>query len=343
MIKLKPFRALRPKREWAKEVSSPPYDVINEQQAQTIKNKYPHSFLGVIKPEAVSKDESRTSENDLLQKARKKLQALMQQGIMFQDEQECFYIYRQNMGDFDQIGIVGLLSVDDYEKGLIKRHEHIKEKPWQNRVKHILTTRAHTGCAFTVYRRNQKIDAIVRHWIEKREPIYEFVADDGVQNQCWKISDQVELSELKHAFEKIQCLYIADGHHRIAAAAEVARLERDEAKINDQHNGEYAFFPAVIVPEQQIHILGYYRLIRDWNGYTPNSLLQELKKNFRIEKIASKEPYYPGKKYEFGMYLDGKWFRINLREGLLRKEMNSIMQLDVSILHHFILEPFFYF
>jgi uncharacterized protein (DUF1015 family) len=342
MVDIRPFKALRPRGELVSKVSSPPYDVIGEQEASIIINSNPYSFLKVTKPEATLKWGMEVSEHQLAKIAARNLKEMIENQIMIEEEKRCLYLYRQSNDIVDRTGIVACLSVDDYQQGIIKKHEQIEIKTWQGRVSHIKETKAHTGCPLLVYKSNNFLEELIKREIADREAIYDFLSDDGLRNCCWQIKEEEVIDDFRKAFRGIRALYIADGHHRTAAAAEVARI-RDQKlaeRENKNRDEEYRYFPALLIPHNQIRITGYHRLLKDLNGFSEHNFLKNIERLFEVEQITSNHSFLPTQKHEFGLNLAGQWYRLFFREDNFDTEnLDIIDKLDVSILQNKVLNP----
>lgn len=342
MVEISPFKALRPVGEKVSLVNSPPYDVVSREKAVEIIKRNPCSFLRVIKPEALVSGEEVLSQRNGTEIAARNLTNMIEQGVMKTDSKPCFYIYQQINGFYCRTGIVACLTVDDYEKGIIKQHEKIRLRAWQGRVEHIYNVRAHTGCVFTVYKSNFRVGEILQNSMTVENKIYDFISEeDEVKNKCWKIDKEDTIKSLKNAFKEIPFVYIADGHHRAAAAAEVAkRLRKEKEEIPALKKGEYSYFPAVLLPHDQIQILGYHRLIKKLTGFSANLFLDKLKEIFQVKNISMNKPFLPGKKHEFGMNLKGQWYKLFFKLNKENKIDRTIIDdLDVSILQDYVLGP----
>jgi len=338
MIKIKPFKALRPEPDKILAVNSPPYDIVSRNQAAEIIKKNPDSFLKVLKPEAVIPCGQNLSNQKLAEKAAENLEELIEGKKMFFESKPCFYIYQQKYGIEQRTGIVACLSIKDYLNGSIKKHENIRTKIWQERVENIIVTRTHTGCILMVYEDNSVIENIVQKSMIKDKCLYDFVSDDGITNLCWKIDHDDVIISLEKAFREVNNIYIADGHHRTAAAAEAARLEQENNR-NEELEDEYLYFPAVLIPKQQIRIMGYHRLIKNLVNFSPDSFLENLNLSFKVEKLSNNQPFLPAQKNTFGMNLSGNWYKLIIKEGIIPKKISKIDQLDVSILQNLVLNP----
>lgn len=342
MARIRPFKALRPKNDKIAEVNSPPYDVVSKDEALEIIKRNPHSFLKIIKPEVMNCSDKKLPYPKIVKQAAKSLEDLIESKVIVKEKENCFYIYQQRNGNYQRNGIVACLSVQDYVKKIIKDHEKVRVLTWQERVQHINETKAHTGCAMVVYQNNSYIEKLVKKEMVEKNAIYDFISDDGIRNCCWKINEAKTIETFKKAFNNIEKLYIADGHHRVAAAVEVARMEH--RKKGDNKNikvgdNEYAYFPAVLIPQNQVKILGYHRLIKALEGFSPNIFLSKLEKHFYIEKIHLNKAFLPSQKGEFGMNLAGQWYKMSISERILKDSKDIITQLDVSILQNWVLNP----
>ncbi len=338
MAEVKPFKALRPATELISIVNSSPYDVISRGEAVEVIKRNPYSFLKVIKPEATVSPDKNMSYHKLALRAASNLQELIDRKVMVLESEPCLYIYQQSNGSYQRTGIVANLSVDDYQKGLIKKHEKIRLNTWQERVEHIRITRAHTGCALIIYKQNSYIERLIYKGMVAKNAIYDFISDDGVRNCCWKINQEDIILSLSNAFQKINSLYIADGHHRVSAAAEVMKIKKQEQNNTEKQDNEYAYFPAVLIPHHQIRILGYHRLVKGLDGFSPDFFLSKLKERFEIQRLTSNQPFLPFKKHEFGMNLAGYWYRLYAKENIIKECQSIVDKLDVSILQSFIFD-----
>lgn len=342
MVKVKPFRALRPKTEFISTVNSPPYDVISRNEAIEIIKRNPDSFLKVIKPEATVCTGKMLDAFELANRAADNLKDLINRNIMVVEPEQSLYIYQQSSGDVQRIGIVACLSVDDYKKGFIKQHEKIRIETWRERIQHIRITRAHTGCALMIYKANSYLEHMIRQQMTDKKVIYDFISHDGIRNRCWLIKQRMMIHSLLDAFKKIEILYIADGHHRVAAAIEVAKIEKKRKGMNnytDNDDHEYAYFPAVLVPHHQMMVLGYHRLIKGLQKFSPDKFLSQLGKFFKVERLTTNQPFLPSQKGEFGMNLVGQWYKIFVNDEIYKNRQDIVDQLDVSILQNLVLNP----
>jgi uncharacterized protein (DUF1015 family) len=328
MATLKPFAALRPKPELAARICELPYDVMSSDEARTIAAGNPLSFLHVSKPEIDLPPGTDPYAPEVYAKGAENFQKLIRDGALKQDAQPCFYLYRQIMGQHSQVGLVAAASCEEYLGGVIKKHELTRPDKEDDRVRHIEALNSQTGPVFLTYRASAELDKFVAKKIS-RKPDVDFTAKDGVRHTAWVIADANGIKFIETQFSKIPFLYIADGHHRSAAAARVFRSRHGAG-----HSGQ---FLAVIFPHHQMQILPYNRVVKDLNHWTPEQLLEILGSVFAINPNG---PARPVCKHEIGLYMQGKWRTLGLRIKLTAPR-NSIDSLDVSLLQEHILSPVF--
>jgi len=318
-----PFKALRPQPQFAPKIASRPYDVLNSREAKVEARGNPHSFLHITKSEIDLPEGTDVHSTDVYDKAKQNLNAFVQRGLLFKEDKACFYIYQLIMNGRSQTGLVGTSSIDDYEKGIIKKHEFTRPEKELDRINHIKSTRAQTGNVFLAYRNVEEIDTIINKWQSTHDPVYDFIADDGISHRIWVInSDQVNNSLTQLFREKVPATYIADGHHRAASAAKT-RLQTEEN-----------YFLTTLFPANELKILDYNRVIKDLNGYSLEEFIDKLKEDFDVEQV--KESLSPIKLHEFGMYLKNKWYRLTAKENTYTNDPIGI--LDVTILSDNILD-----
>ncbi|RMF61460.1 MAG: DUF1015 domain-containing protein [Calditrichaeota bacterium] len=334
MAIVRPFRGLRPQKELADKVAAPPYDVLSSEEAREIAKDNPYSFLHVNKPEIDLDPSIDLYDERVYQKGAENLKKLISDGILFQDEEPRYYIYKQVMGSHQQVGIVGCASVEEYEKDIIKKHELTRPDKEDDRVKHILYQNAQVGPVFLTYHASPAIDAIVEKIMED-EPEYDFRDELNVQHTLWVVRDVELIREIQNQFSSIPFLYVADGHHRSAAAMRVKQMKQKE---NPSHTGEeeYNFFLTVIFPHNQMQILDYNRVVKDLNGLSEEEFLNRLKEHFEVEPHQGQ--YKPTKAHNFGMYLNGRWYKLTARQEMI-DESDPVKRLDVSILQENVLAP----
>ncbi|GMV78155.1 MAG: hypothetical protein AMXMBFR79_12860 [Chitinophagaceae bacterium] len=331
MALIKPFKALRPQAQLAKQVASRPYDVLNSAEAKQESLGNPYSFLYVTKSEISLNENTDIHSQEVYNKAKENLDTFIQREVLFQENKSCYYIYQLIMDGRSQTGLVVGSSIDDYENNLIKKHEFTRPEKEQDRINHIKTTKAQTGNVFLAYRNNNHIDEIVEHWKTSKKPVYDFVADDGIQHTIWVVNDDAIIEKISNIFAtEIPCTYIADGHHRAASASKV----RKENGMKHSENGDY--FLTTLFPSNQLQIMDYNRVITDLNGFTPQEFLEKLKTNFEVS-LTGKNAVKPSTLHEFGMYLEGNWYKLNAKEGTYATDPIGI--LDITILSELVLDP----
>jgi uncharacterized protein (DUF1015 family) len=335
MAIIKPFKGLRPKPELAEKVASPPYDVLNTEEARAMAKDNPYSFLHINKPEIDLPVGTNLYDDAVYAKGRENLERFIKEGVFIQDEKPCFYVYRQIMGDHQQIGLVAGASVEDYENNVIKKHELTRAEKEEDRVKHVDTLNAQTGPVFLTYKASEEVDRLMEK-ITQRPPVYDFTADDGIRHTFWVVDDENEIKQLQDLFARMDCLYVADGHHRSAAAMRVKQMRQ---KQNPHHTGEeeYNYFLTVIFPHNQMYIMDYNRVVKDLNGLSKEAFLEKVREKFEVEKLGTTAEK-PRTKHEFVMYLDGEWYRLKARPGTFDPN-DPVDQLDVSILMNNLLAP----
>lgn len=335
MAVLKPFKAIRPKEEYASQVGALPYDVMNSEEAREMVKDNPLSFLHVDKAEVDLPADTDIYSEAVYNKAKENLEKLTADGICRQDEKPMLYIYRQIMNGRSQTGIVGCTAVDDYLNNVIKKHEFTRADKEADRIRHVDTCDANTGPIFLTYRENEAVSKIVENWKTEHNPVYDFVSDDGVAQTVWVIDDGEIIKTLVNEFEKIPYLYIADGHHRCASAVRVGERRRGNGDYDK--NAEFNFFLSVIFPCDELKIMDYNRVIADLNGYTSEEFIEKISESFTVEEAAS-SPYEPEARHTFGMYLDGKWYKLTAKAEVIN-ENDPVECLDVSILQNSLISP----
>ena len=335
MAILKPFKAIRPKDEYASEVGALPYDVMNSEEAREMVKDKPYSFLHVDKAEVDLPKGIDIYSADVYEKAKENLDALSEKGICKQDEKPMLYIYRQIMNGREQTGIVGCTAVDDYINNVIKKHEFTRADKEADRIRHVDTLDANTGPIFLTHRENKTVTDITENWKNTHTPCYDFVSDDGVSQTVWVIDDDAVIDTLVKEFAEIPYLYIADGHHRCASAVRVGERRRGEGEYDK--NAEFNFFLSVIFPCDQLKIMDYNRVIADLNGNTSEEFIAKMSEKFTVEE-AETSPYAPQERHTFGMYLDNKWYKVTAKPEFIN-ENDPVLCLDVSILQNNLITP----
>ncbi len=334
MAFIKPFRAVRPRRELAEKVASLPYDVMSVAEARIMADGNPYSFLHITRPEIDLPQGTDSHDEPVYVKGKENLDAFIRDGILVQDEDECYYIYRQRMGNLLQTGLVTCTSVDDYQTGIIKKHELTRADKEEDRVKHIDHLDANDEPVFYTYRHNPEISAMLAS-VAEATPEYDFTTDDGVEHQLWVISDKELIQRLTVYFAAIIPLYVADGHHRSAAASRVRELRR---AVHQGHTGneEYNTFLTVIFPDNEMTIMPYNRVVNDLNGLSVADFLARIGEYFQVTVHDGR--CQPEQRHTFGMYLQGTWYLLTPRSGTY-DENDLVAVLDVSILQNNLLSP----
>lgn len=338
MAVFRPFPAIRPVKELADKVAALPYDVMNSMEAREIVKGNPYSFLHVDKAEIDLDPSVNLYDECVYRKAASNLNHMIENHVYFKEEKPCYYIYRQIMDGRSQTGIVGCASIDDYLENRIKKHELTVASKEEDRVRHVDICNANTGPIFLTYRNRAKITEMLYKWMETHKAVYDFVSDDDITHTVWVIDDEEIIHILSELFLEVPEFYIADGHHRTASAVRVG-LKRRKEHPEYTGNEEFNYFLAVLFPDNELSILDYNRVLKEWNGFTPETLMEKLQENFTIEK-SEVGTFKPTKIHEMGMYMRGQWYRLNAKEGCFDKN-NPVERLDVSILQNKVLKPVF--
>jgi uncharacterized protein (DUF1015 family) len=335
MAILKPFRGLRPPVDIARDLASRPYDVLNSKEARAEADGNPYSLLHIIKPEIDLPETIDEHGPQVYNKAKENLGKFRDQGWLVQDANECLYIYAQTMNGKTQYGIVGCAGVEDYMNGIIRKHELTRPDKEEDRMKHVRITNANMEPVFFSYPAVPELDTIVGAFVKNHQPIYDFVSVDGIGHHFWVIWQPDIIGKITELFGKIPFTYVADGHHRTAAAALVGNEKR---KNNPDHTGteEYNFFLAVHFPDNQLTIIDYNRVVRDLNGLSKEEFLSKLANGFEIVEKGT-EIYKPDRLHNFSMYLEGTWYSLTAKAGNY-DDTDPIGVLDVTILSKLVLD-----
>ena len=336
MAIFRPFKALRPAKEYASKVAALPYDVMNSEEAKEMVKGNPYSFLHIDKAEIDLPAGTDLYSNEVYLKAADNLKKSEENGVMINDEKPCFYVYRQIMNGREQTGLVGCASVDDYINNRIKKHELTRADKEADRIRHVDTCDANTGPIFLCYKENSDITALIDQY-KANEPVYDFVTEDGIANTVWVIDDEDACNKLSLLLSQVGDYYIADGHHRCASAVNVAKMRR-EANPDFDGTEEFNFFLAVLFPAESLEIMDYNRVVKDLNGNTEEEFIEKISEKFTVENAPCEGAYHPEEKHTFGMYMAGKWYRLTAKSGTFDEE-NPVEQLDVSILQKNLLTP----
>jgi uncharacterized protein (DUF1015 family) len=334
MVKIKSFRGIRPPKEFAKEVASRPYDVLNSAEAKAEATE--KSLLHIIKPEIDFDPIIDEHSQQAYDKAVENFRKWKANGWLVQDAEEKYYIYAQTMQGRTQYGLVAACHFEDYMEGRIKKHELTRPDKEEDRMIHVRNQNANIEPVFFAYPANKEMDQIVADVVKNSKPEYDFVAADGFGHHFWVIDDKATIRRITEIFASIPALYVADGHHRTAAAA---RVGQEKKAKNPNHTGteEYNYFLAVIFPDNQLRIIDYNRVVKDLNGLTPGQFIEKLRAGFEVEEKGS-AIYTPAKLHNFGMYLDGKWYSLTAKPGTYN-DNDPIGVLDVTILSNLVLDP----
>lgn len=336
MAIVKPFKGLRPPKEIVKKLASRPYDVLNSAEARKEAEGNPYSLLHVTKAEIDLPEGTDEHSQAVYDKVVENFNHFKKEGYLVKENEEKFYIYAQTMDGRTQYGIVGCTHVDDYMNNNIKKHELTRKDKEDDRMIHVRITNANVEPVFFSYPANAEIDEIVAKIVKNQAPEYDFVADDGFGHHFWVINDANINKRIAEIFKNdIPYLYVADGHHRTAAAARVGAEKRQN---NPHHTGneEYNYFMAVIFPDNQLKIIDYNRVVKDLNGHSKEELIKLIEENFDVKEMGA-DIYKPSQLHEFSMYLDGKWYKMTAKKGTY-DDNDPIGVLDVTILSNLVLD-----
>lgn len=333
MAVIRQFKAIRPTPEMAEKVAALPYDVVNSEEAAEMVIGNPYSFLHVDKAEIDLPAGTDIYSPEVYEKAKSNLEKMITDGVLVQDEKPMLYVYELTMDGRSQTGLVACTSIDEYMQGIIKKHELTREDKEQDRIRHVDICNANTGPIFLAYRTVDEISEIVDN-VKKNAPVYDFTAEDGIIHRAWIIDDEETINRLVKLFKDVPNLYIADGHHRNASAAKVGLKRRNE---NPNYTGdeEFNYYLAVIFPSDQLKILDYNRVVKDLNGLSEEEFIKKLSEKFDIVETEGRAK--PDKAYDFGMYMNGKWYMLTAKDEM--KSKDAVKGLDVSILQDNVLIP----
>ncbi len=330
MITIQPFRALRPEAQHAKQVASRPYDVLNSKEAKIEAQGNPSSFLHITKSEIDLPEEVDIHSQQVYDTAKNNLDAFISRNILFRESKPCYYIYQLIMNGRSQTGLVCGSSVDDYENDLIKKHEFTRPEKEKDRINHIATTGAQTGNVFLAYRNVAEIDQVISKWQEEKNPVYDLLAEDGIQHSIWIINDSKTIDLITELFKtKVPFTYIADGHHRAASAAKVRKALGNEATEGAD------IFLTTLFPSNQLHIMDYNRVVKDLNGLENAAFIEKLSDQFIVEK--AEKAFSPSNLHQFGLYIGKQWYSLTAKENTYTNDPIGI--LDVTILQNNLLDP----
>lgn len=330
------FRALRPAEDKAEAVAALPYDVVTREEAKEIGAKNPYSFLHVDCAEIDLPEGTEPYDSAVYEQAKKYLCTMEQNGVLKQDETPCYYIYELTRRGKTQTGLVGCCSIDDYMNGVIKKHELTRAEKEQDRMRHVDTCDANTGPIYLTCRYPKELQEMMKDWKEENKPVYDFTAEDGIVHRVWVVDSEMKNQQIKELTETIPSLYIADGHHRAAAAVSVG-MQRREKYPDYDGTEEFNYFLSVLFPSEELTILPYNRVVSDLHGMDEHAFVASLKFNFEL-MIMPGFPCKPVEKHCFGMYVGGNWYHLRAWEDIYAKK-DIIGQLDASILQEKVLSP----
>jgi|TARA_B110000116_G_scaffold32964_1_gene25086 uncharacterized protein (DUF1015 family) len=330
----KGFKALRPKPEYSDDVIAPPYDVLNSEEARDLANGKPYSFLHISKPEIDLPEDIKADDPRVYKKGLENLKQMINENILIKDDKESLFIYKITTNDHEQTGIAFVASIDAYEDNLIKKHEHTTPVKELDRINNMKALNAQTGPVLLTYIDNTQLDEMINQYSIENQPIYDVNTRENINHKIWQITDINEINEATTGLNKLESLYIADGHHRSAAASKV---RESRMNANPEHGGSesYNHFLAVAFPKSEMKILDYNRLIKHTNGKSTDELIAMIEDNFKC--TVSDKPVKPIKGKSFGMFTDGRWFSLELKSDFNKN--SPVDSLDISILHNFILDP----
>ena len=340
MLKIKPFQGLRPHVDYTQEVASPPYDVLSSDEARKLVKNNPHSFLRINKPEVDFAENDQIDNNLIYEKGLENLNQFIANELMILDSKPCYYLYRLTWQEKSQTGLVCLTSVDDYNQGKIKKHEHTRPDKVTDRARHIMTLNAQVGPVFSIFDKNEKLKEIFNK-ISDNEPTADFTAEDSVHHSLWVIDNENDINKITSIFTEIDSIYIADGHHRSEAASEVNKLMCEENSThagNTGHAGNtsYNFFLNVIFPADELRILSYNRIVKDLNGLSVDQFIETINNNFTVTKADT--PVEPSQNHEIGMYINKQWYQLNIKKESFDKN-NPSESIDAAILFDNLIKP----
>lgn len=337
MAILKPFKSLRPAPEYVADVAALPYDVMNTHEARKMVEDNPYSFLHINRAEIDLEPSINIHDALVYERARDNLNKMINDGILTKDNTDYYYIYKQEVDDRAQTGLVACTSIDDYSSNLIKKHENTMERQEMDRFNYLDYTNANTEPVFMVYRQKDEICEVIKAWMDNNHSLYDFVSEDNVRHTVWKIDDKRIIDDLTSKFKSVQDLYIADGHHLCAASYNVGIKRRKE---QPQYNGveEFNYFLSCLFPHSDLKIMDYNRVIQDLNEFSDSEFLELVKEKFDLVMMEGTDQCKPDRKHVFGMYLDKHWYSLEPKEGIFNPD-DPIESLDISILHNNILNP----
>ncbi len=334
MANITPFKGLRPKKELAEQVATLPYDVVSVAEAREFKNS-PYNFYHVTRSEIDLPDDIDVHSMQVYEKAKENLESFISSNVMVRDSKPCYYIYELVMDGRSQTGLLCGSSVDDYNNGIVKKHEFTRPEKEQDRINHIATTGAQTGIVFLAYNDCESVQQIIDDWKKNHQPENDFTAPDGIRHTFWVVDDEEKVAAITRNFANdVPCTYIADGHHRAASAARVCKEMRESNYAADSSD-PFNYFVTCIFPASQLQIMDYNRVAKDLNGRTADEFIRAISNDFEILKIGD-PAFKPAHLHEFGMYLEGCWYKLEAKKGTYTSDPIGI--LDVTILQQNVLD-----
>jgi len=334
MADIRPFRAYRPAPGLESRIAALPYDVYNREEAAAVVAQNPDSFLAIDRAETSFGPEVDTYAPEVYRRAAQLLRGQIREGKFIKEEKPAFYLYELTMNGASQTGIVACASIDDYQNNVIKKHENTRSDKELDRVRHVDVCDMQTGPIFLAYRAEEGLRALIRK-IKERDPVYDFVSDDGIGHRVWLAEEDYLVREIQDRLAQLKAVYIADGHHRCASAVKVGLMRR---RKYPEYTGEeeFNFFLSVLFPDEELHILDYNRVVKDLNGYTEKEFLEKISEHFQVERIGE-TICRPDRKGRFGMYLGDAWYLLTAKESILSED--AVEGLDVSLLQNYLLNP----
>lgn len=337
MAIIRPFQAVRPRKDLGDKVAALPYDVMNSEEAREMVKDNPYSFLHIDKAEIDLEEGIDCYDKAVYEKAKSNLYGFLDKGIFIKEDKKALYIYTLVMDGHPQTGLVACTSIDDYLNNVIKKHEFTRAEKEEDRIRHVDTTNAHTGPIFQTYLCKDAITDTIERYKKNNEPVYNFTSEDGISHIAWVISDEETIAKLVSEFENVEALYIADGHHRAASAVKVGQRRR-EAHPGYTGEEEFNFFLSVLFPSNELRIMDYNRVVKDLNGNTEEEFKAKVAEKFNVKKYEGEGQMRPERKHTFGMFLGGTWYELEAKPEIV-DESNPLKRLDVALLQDHLLHP----
>ena len=334
MATVRPFVCVRPAADLADKIAALPYDVYNREEACEVVKDNKLSFLNIDRAETQFESSVDTYDERVYAKAKELLDKMQEEGSFITDSDKCYYIYELTMDGRAQTGLVACSSIDDYANGVIKKHENTRADKEVDRINHVDKCNAQTGPIFLAYRANAVINEVIGK-VKKEAAVYDFTSEDGVRHAVWKIGEVADIEAIQNEFDKINQIYIADGHHRAASAVKVG-MKRREENLGFDGTEEFNFFLSVLFPDEELFIMPYNRVVKDLNGNSKEEFLEKISACYEVKNVGT-EAYGPEVKGKVGMYLDGEWYELTAKDEI--KSDDPVEGLDVSVLQNHLLAP----